>query len=214
LGHSDDKLGNSWRKLRASVAPLLASGRLARISEVSLPPPVEANPLAVLKATGFVDSAWYFNQYLNSHKSELNPEDHYFAIGAKQGLNPNPLFRTKWYVEKYGASFGSVINPAFHYLAFGSKLGLKPNALFDPLWYRRAYQDVDKTGMEPLIHYLRYGAREGRNPSEQIFTAWLPKRIDPLTGDEKNPLAAFLDLQELLWHGANWVDGNSNSNDG
>jgi GT2 family glycosyltransferase/SAM-dependent methyltransferase len=136
------------------------------------------------------DKDWYLGQYPAVAKAGVDPLSHYLVIGAKKGLDPNPLFDTDWYLAHNRDVAKAKTNPLIHYIERGAEEGRDPNPLFDTDWYCATYPDVGKAGTNPLIHYLEIGAKEGRDPHPLFDTEWYLAQYPDAA--RTNPLAHYL----------------------
>lgn len=64
------------------------------------PTPEQAEAVAMIRASGLFDEAWYLATYADAADSGLDPIEHYLTIGAARGHNPNPLFDTGFYARQ------------------------------------------------------------------------------------------------------------------
>ncbi|PWT99164.1 MAG: hypothetical protein C5B53_05715, partial [Candidatus Melainabacteria bacterium] len=114
---------------------------------------------------------------------------HYLQTGAKQYLDPHPLFDSAYYVETNDDIDFAAINPLLHFLRQGWKEGRNPHPLLDVRFYLQKYKDVEQLGIDPLSHYLFAGAKEGRDPSPFFSSAFYLKQLN---AEELNPLVHFV----------------------
>lgn len=64
------------------------------------PTPDRAEAVAMIRASGLFDEAWYLAAYPDAAGSGLDPIEHYLTVGAPRGYNPNPLFDTGFYARQ------------------------------------------------------------------------------------------------------------------
>ena len=108
------------------------------------------------------DANWYVNQYNDVKESGLNPLEHYWEFGMKEGRNPNAFFDALWYLDENLDVRTLGFNPLQHYWEFGGNEGRNPSARFNSGQYYLLNPDVKYARINPLEHYLLYGQDEGR----------------------------------------------------
>jgi hypothetical protein len=114
---------------------------------------------------GFFDPEWYLADNPDVEEARVKPLDHYLAVGAREGRDPNPLFDHKWYLERNPDVATAGIHPLIHYLTWGAEEGRDPSPHFHTMWYLQANPDVKLASINPLLHYLSIGAAERRQPT-------------------------------------------------
>ena len=117
-----------------------------------------------LVRTGF-NSAYYLANNNDVVRAKIDPLEHYFQEGWKEGRNPARTFNTKYYLDANEDVRRAGINPYWHFLASGQKegrLGKKPDG------YRRSLIDAAKARS---VVKTDYGAR---------FDAATPDAIDAI----------------------------------
>ena len=127
----------------------------------------------------------------------LDPLEHYFYTGWREGRNPNDQFDTSHYIRISPEIGAEGPNPFFHFLAIGKSQGRSPlpprqaslqegievkantpselstiKSEFESDYYLAAYPDVAEANVDPLIHYFYTGWKEGRNPNDQFDTLY------------------------------------------
>ncbi len=112
---------------------------------------VEIETLAI---SGLVDAGWYLETYTDVRDVSMDPVEHYFHYGAKEGRNPNAYFDTGWYLVKNPVLIGSGRNPAVHYHAEGWKAGRDPSPRFGTKAYLAVFVELWEQEQNPLAHYL------------------------------------------------------------
>ena len=75
------------------------------------------------------DENFYLLKNSDVLESDMDPLQHYFLHGAKEGRDPCEFFSTNWYLNKYPDVLKSGINPLSHYLNHGAKEGRVPRKL-------------------------------------------------------------------------------------
>ena len=135
------------------------------------------------------DAAWYVEQNPDIAAADIDPLEHYFRWGAREGRDPNPVFDTTWYLAKNPDVAASGLNPLQHYCERGAKEGRDPHPLFSTSWYLEANPNVRAAGINPLQHYLQHGARENRDPHPLFDSRWYVGE-NP-AANESNPLEHY-----------------------
>ncbi|TXH66902.1 MAG: glycosyltransferase [Thiothrix sp.] len=159
--------------------------------------------IKLIAQSGLLDVAFYQKTYLDSVKLEQSLVEHYYFIGAPQGYDPNPLFRTSWYQQNNPDLQVSAENPLVHYLTKGVLSKQQTHPLFDVDWYLEHYadvrEDVEKQLINPLWHYLRHGGQELRNPNALFLAAYYVAEYPEVKQSGLSPLAYYLQYGHA-WH--------------
>ena len=116
----------------------------------------------LIKRSGLFDESYYFLNYPDVRKEDVDPLMHFIKYGWKEGRNPSKFFETSYYLEHNRDVFKKGINPLIHYLRNGGFEGRDPCPDFSSNWYLSTYEDVRKSRMNPLVHYIKYGTQENR----------------------------------------------------
>lgn len=105
----------------------------------------------------------FYNEYYPDIKgNSINPREHFFTFGWKEGRNPNKLFNTLWYISQYPEA--KSVNPLIHYSTVGWKRKYSPSFEFDAKKYYNKYLKNDVNFVfDPLTHYLTIGKEIGYN---------------------------------------------------
>ncbi len=82
--------------------------------------------VAVIRASGLFDEAWYRAQYPDAAASR-DPIRHYVERGAAQGYDPSRQFSTGVYLENYPDVAARGANALAHYVGFGRREGRSAN---------------------------------------------------------------------------------------
>jgi len=69
---------------------------------------------------------FYLKQYPDIKKANINPIEHYFTKGWREGRSPNRWFDTKFYLSQYPDVKRGNFEPLIHYIKIGKKEGRKP----------------------------------------------------------------------------------------
>lgn len=72
------------------------------------------------------DADWYRSEYPDVAAVSMDPVEHYFDNGSREGRNPNRFFDTNWYASNNPDVAAAGLNPFLHYLLYGAKEGRKP----------------------------------------------------------------------------------------
>ena len=131
-----------------------------------------------LSASGLFDLEFYAAQVAEPLANWDAAVLHYLEEGAKNLLDPHPLFDTAYYVGANDDVSFAFVNPLVHFLRYGWKEGRNPHPLFDVRFYLHKYNDVEQLGIDPLSHYIFAGAAEGRDPSPFFRSAEYSQRLD------------------------------------
>jgi len=126
----------------------------------------ESELLKFLQESRIFDIEYYLSQGELDLKEAFDPILHYIRSGAKQNLNPHPLFSTSFYTKQVPELMQTDVNPLYHFLRLGAAEALKPHEFFDSAFYLSSYSDVRESGKNPLIHYLRHGSKEKRRAND------------------------------------------------
>lgn len=77
--------------------------------------------IALIRASGLFDAAWYLKQYSDVAKLQVDPAWHYCYCGWKEGRKPSLKFDGKLYLEGNIDVMQAAINPLVHWVRFGEK---------------------------------------------------------------------------------------------
>lgn len=165
--------------LRATVLALLqllpasrrarVQHRLLRLKNYLLPQ--TARQVAIIQASGLWDEDWFLQQH-PQFLGQRHTLKIFVRLGARQALNPHPLFDSAWYQAQNPDVAALGINPLYHYLLCGHREGRQPNALFNDHWYRDQNPDVSGFQATALQHYLHFGDAESRDAHPLLQTRW------------------------------------------
>jgi len=168
-----------------------------------------------LVATEF-DATYYLTMYSDVANAGIDPLDHFFYTGWREGRNPNNWFDTDYYKSCLQNSPEAGLNPFWHFLAVGRLEGRSPRpperlsavqvdqtsanndissivrAEFDPSYYLAAYPDVADAGIDPLSHYCYEGWKEGRNPNDQFESSYYLAANEDVKDANINPFWHYL----------------------
>lgn len=128
----------------------------------------------LIAKSGLFDKEWY---YLKYNVGREDPITHYLKKGAKNKLNPNPLFDSKWYLRNYPEL--KILDPFLHFIEVGAQKCLDPHPLFSTSHYvfKRQLQEpninsvkdskinpLKDLNINPLTDYIETGRYELISP--------------------------------------------------
>ncbi|WP_198039204.1 glycosyltransferase family 61 protein [Paraburkholderia sp. SOS3] len=128
----------------------------------------------MLSLTHIVDREYYLERYPDVATQNMDPVEHYFFHGVREGRSPNRLY-------------GSIKRRAGRSLLKTIGSALK----FDEEFYRTRYPDVSSAGIDPLVHYVRFGFLENRQPNQSASSGMTTRTmvaaaLASLTGRQSN----------------------------
>jgi len=167
------------------------------------------------------DVAYYLARYPDVVEAAVDPLEHFFHTGWREGRNPNAEFDTAYYLEIHGDARNAEVNPFWHFLSIGRAEGrtarrpeIAPavavaeqpapvegdhaNQLalvaseFDAAYYLASYPDVAEACVDPLHHFFFTGWREGRNPNQSFDSAYYLTANEDVRDAGLNPLWHYL----------------------
>jgi GT2 family glycosyltransferase len=133
-----------------------------------------------IRKSGLVLEKWYKWEYIDLKNSKLDPVEHYFLYGWKEGRHPNPYFNTQWYQQQLVRD-EKLSNqcPLLHYIENEKYGEVQPSKQFSVKNYLQIYNDVTS---DPLKHYLYIGVNEGRAAFSDDLTPMQIKFEIDITG--------------------------------
>lgn len=128
------------------------------------PAPATAGTYAEAKAAllaapeEHIDADWYCAMY-PAAAGEIasgrwkSAAEHWLAVGASRGLNPNPWYDERWYLARNpdaaaAVGAGQVESGYLHWLVVGATEWRTPGPIFNPIEYRRAHPHAGDTALE------------------------------------------------------------------
>ncbi|WP_119463803.1 glycoside hydrolase family 99-like domain-containing protein [Vibrio sp. PID23_8] len=111
----------------------------------------EEKSIETIYHSGLFSTEWYFESNPDIAEAQVNPLEHYFFNGEKEGRTPSYLFDPTWYLDCNPDVKSSGMAPLEHYILYGEKEGRKPSIYFDPEFYRIKYNLDEATS--PLKHF-------------------------------------------------------------
>jgi len=88
--------------------------------------PPSARLVEGVRKSGLFDETFYREKYPDVKENGIDPVEHYFRSGWREGRNPSPRFDTRFYLRTYLYHDTSGTNPLQHYLDIGRKKGCHP----------------------------------------------------------------------------------------
>jgi glycosyltransferase involved in cell wall biosynthesis len=167
------------------------------------------------------DAAYYLANYLDVVEAGVDPLEHFFYTGWREGRNPNQQFDTDYYLGVYADARDGDINPFWHFLSIGRAEGHQPRrpevalvatdaeqpvaaecdngsqlalvqSEFDVAYYLASYPDVAGAGVDPLRHFFFTGWREGRNPNQSFDSGYYLTANEDVCDAGLNPFWHYL----------------------
>ncbi|MBR0681725.1 glycosyltransferase [Roseomonas eburnea] len=146
--------------------------------------------MASLARTGLFDADFYLATYPDIAAAGIEPFEHFYDHGYREGRRPNPYFDPLWYLGQHPDVVAGGLNPLLHYALHGDAEGRKPGPLFDPGWYRTRYSLP--AGELALAHWLRHRASGRYSPMPEFD-------VDYYLGRNPDVAAAGVDPFEHFW---------------
>ncbi len=169
------------------------------------------------KAVAYSFDKDFYRQKHGLHLNGLDPVDHYFDCGWKEGCDPSPTFNTQQYLLVFSFVSRSNLNPFYHFVVSRPELSSlminDPDGAetdlsefsrerllvlatlaseFDSAFYYKEYPDVASANVHALTHYVDYGWREGRNPNALFWTKYYLARYPEVQRSRLNPFYHYL----------------------
>ena len=143
-----NKADGGGRKERGAAKPAPSSPDTEDSSKSEL-----ASAAQLLKGLGLFDEAYYCATYPDIAAVQVDPFEHFFLYGFKEGRKPNPIFDPIWYANTYVDARDTEGQPLLHYAKAGEAEGRRPSPYFQPAWYRERYKIP--ASESALGHYLK-----------------------------------------------------------
>ncbi len=160
------------------------------------------------------DKEYYLSANADIAASGVDPLDHYFYTGWREGRNPTAEFDSALYLANNPDVEAAGVNPFWHFIAIGRAQGRLPPAPeaergpsqafdaadkialirteFSVVHYLSENPDVAESGVDPVEHYFHTGWREGRNPNKQFDTRYYLGANEDVRTSEINPFWHYL----------------------
>ena len=131
----------------------------------------------IISRSRLVDKTWYLQQNPDVKAAGMDPVQHYYYHGEKEGRKPNEYFCPKYYLNQYPEITRITASPLIHYIQQGEKELKQPSEHFSPKFYREQYSEGMGPNQNALEHFIRLGRWEGKKginklqplPHAQIF---------------------------------------------
>lgn len=114
--------------------------------------------LDMLRGSGVFSAEWYVSNYIDVKDANIDPIEHYYYQGWREGRDPNYIFSSSYYLENNPDVAAAGKNPLIHYLEFGEKEGRSPSIYFDSAYYKEQVKEKIESG-SLLAHYIAGGWR-------------------------------------------------------
>lgn len=138
-----------------------------------------------------IDVEWYSGKVGETFTTE-SASRHYLDVGAKEYIDPAPLFSTSWYCYENDDVVASDTNPLIHYMMYGWKEGRNPHPLFQTNYYIDKYQNDFREKINPLIHIFQSAEHRYFSP-HPLFDAFYYLECNPdVAATGANPLIHFI----------------------
>ena len=131
---------------------------------------LRAGRIKALAATGLFDPDHYRATHADIAEAGVDPLEHFFDQGWKEGRRPNPYFDPLWYVERNPDVAAGGLNPLYHYAFHGDAEGRRAAPLFDSAWYRKAH--AIPPGQTALAHWLAHRTTGRCSPMPEFDVAF------------------------------------------
>lgn len=126
--------------------------------------PLKKTGIDVVYTSGLFDPEWYLESNPDVAESGINPLEHYYFNGFKEGRSPNYLFDPIWYLSKYSDVEQAGMEPLEHFIRYGEAESRNPSLYFDTGFYRLT------TGLQEsesaLKHYLDHAKQPVSSPNK------------------------------------------------
>ncbi len=169
--------------------------------------------LNILIQNNAFDSSYYLEHNQDIADAGIDPLEHYFYQGWKEGRKPNDWFDPLFYVQKYADVAESALEPLVHFILIGHDEGRQAKGetkestnieevafdtfqevseAFDTDFYLETYPDVKAAGVDPLEHYCNNGWKEGRKPNNWFDPVYYLNTYQDVKDAGIEPLEHFL----------------------
>jgi len=182
---------------------------------------LRAGRLQALRQTGLFDAGYYLATHADISEAGVDPLEHFFDQGWKEGRRPNPYFDPLWYIEQHRDVAQTGLNPLYHYAFHGDAEGRRAAPLFDTAWYRRRYEIP--AGQIALAHWLAHRTSGRFSPMPEFDVAYYLKHspdvaaagVDPFEHfwgfgyrEGRNPSEEF----DVRWYAGRYLRGDLKEN--
>ena len=179
------------------------------------------NSIAYLTNSGLFDADYYLATNPDVAGAPIEPLQHFFHYGFREGRRPNPYFDPLWYLDTYPEVREAQVQPLLHYAVFGDKEGRRPSLTFDAEWYRNKYHISPDVGA--LAHYLQNRQTGSFSPIPDFDAEYYSREnpdvaaagVDPFEHfisqgyrERRNPSAEF----DVKFYVQRYLGGDTNQN--
>ena len=140
--------------------------------------------------SGLFDEQWYLESNPDVAECGVNPLEHYYFNGHKEGRTPNYLFDPLWYLAAYTDVAEADMEPLEHYIRFGEKEGRQPSPAFDTAFYKATQGLPDD--ISPLKHYLDHGMNPVGSPIKEFDPSYYLSQYPDIQEAQLDPYRHFL----------------------
>ncbi len=150
---------------------------------------LRAARIQALRQTGLFDARYYLETYPDIAQAGIDPLEHFFDHGFREGRRPNPYFDPLWYLEHNPDVAAGGLNPLFHYAFHGDVEGRRAGPLFDTAWYRERYA-IPPTE-RALSHYLAHRTTGRFSPIPEFDVGYYLKHNPDVAAAGVDPFEHF-----------------------
>jgi len=140
------------------------------------------------------DAEYYLTVYSDIKENNIDPYDHYFNYGHKEGRMPNALFDPIFYRLKYMKEEEYEQEPLQHYLNLKDK-NIDTHPLFDCKFYLAKLKQ-ELNGVSPLEHFLTEGWEKNISPTPFFDTEYYLENNLDVKKYNLNPIVHYLQYGE------------------
>ncbi|MBL6082587.1 hypothetical protein JMJ56_31985 [Belnapia sp. T18] len=178
----------------------------AKVAETSF-----ANDEISLLAEEF-DPDFYLRTQSDVALAKLDPLEHFFYTGWREGRNPRADFDTNFYLFSNPEVREAGINPFLHYIKIGRAEGrltqgaktveslgsqdaeqiLLVSSEFSVQYYMSQYTDIVESGVSAVEHYFYTGWKERRNPNKNFDSTYYLEANEDVRSAGLNPFWHYL----------------------
>ena len=150
---------------------------------------LRAGRLQALSRMGLFDADYYLATHPDIAQAGVEPFEHFFDHGWKEGRRPNPYFDPLWYIEQHRDVASTGLNPLYHYAFHGDAEGRRAAPLFDSAWYRKRYEIP--AAQTALAHWLANRTSGRFSPMPEFDVAYYLKHSPDVAAAGVDPFEHF-----------------------
>lgn len=111
-----------------------------------------SSEVQLIRNSKLFDHDYYLRMYPEINEDGIDPAEHYFYYGWKEGKNPSEFFNTNFYLNKYHDVDQANMNPLFHYLKTGESENRQSSATSGTKYTRwiKKYDTLSSTDIENM----------------------------------------------------------------